>query len=179
MNPRRGINLLTPLETDLPLHAFGWPECWQEIHRLRKDMHRLFDRLRTLSPANQAVPVNVKQIAALALEYSADVTGQNLHRVGGRNRSNQAAWARHVAIYCTREVTGASLVDLTRAFRFFDHNTIKYALKKVRQEPDKKYRAQVEDVMARLRCALIGQPLITAGKPLSPQRLKKMREEKS
>ena len=144
---------------------------------MRRDMHRLFERMRTLAPGQVCVSAQVSRAAELAMEFAADECGVPLKLVRRKCRKNDVAWARHVAIYCARHATGATMPEIQRSFGFLDQATIKYALNKVRNEPAPKYQAQVQAVADRLRGALIAQP--PAGKRPLRQSLKKMREEKA
>ena len=155
-----------------------WLECWQELRRLRRDMHRLFERMRSLAPNNSAVNINTKRVASLAIECAGEVCSVNLHQLRNRCRKNEVAWARHIAIYVTHELTHASYMEIARTFSDWDHSTIKYAIKRVRREPLPQYKAQVAAVLQQVQTALGLNPLVPAGEPLLPQSMKKLREEK-
>jgi len=157
---------------------FTWSDCWVEVQQLRRDMHRLMNRMRDLAPARGVIETNLAKIAEMAMNFSADVTGVSLIEIRKKCRKNDVAWARHVAMTVTREFSGASLKEVTRAFGHFDHNTVIYALKKVRSEPIKKYLDQVEEVRSMMRGALLIEPLPTPGKRERISKLKKIREEK-
>ena len=144
---------------------------------MRKDMHRLLDQMRELSPNNSAMRASVKRVANLAMELAAEETGQRLDQVQHRCRKTEVAWARHIAITLTKEFTGAAAREVQTAFGHFDHGTIRYALKKVRQEPAPKLKAQVEAVRMKLRGALAGSVMPDRRRP-RPCAMKHLMEEK-
>ena len=158
---------------------YSWDDCWLEINRLRRDLHRVFDRMRQLSPGRSGMAVNVAVVADLAMQFAAEVCGENIGDLKAHCRKNSVAWARHIAICLTKEFTGATLREVQEAFGHFDHNTIRYACKKVRGETVGKYVAQVEAVRGMLRSALSARQLApTSGARPCPSKLKRILEEK-
>ena len=135
-----------------PTHS--WADCWNELHQLRRDMHRLFERMRAISPGNTACSANVSQVSWLAIQFAAEEIGVTTKEILGHRRPAKVAWARHIAIYATRMISGGTLSDIQRAFGLLDHGTIKYAIRRVRQTPEKKYNRQVDQVVANLCSAL-------------------------
>ena len=153
---------------------YNWNDCWHELHKLRRDMHRLFERMSKISPANQAVLFNVKQVAEMAMNYSGEVTGMDPNQIRGRCRKNNVAWARHIAIYCTKQLTGASVQEVCEGFPHHRRDIIRYACRKVRNESLPQYTRQVAAVMEKFKTALIVRPLVKAeSKKIRPQPLKR------
>jgi len=69
----------------------------------------------------------------------------------GKRRYPRIAWARHVAIYVSRKLSGASHPELSRAFGFADHNSSIYSCQVVlgrlrAARPDSPFTLDVTDV---------------------------------
>jgi hypothetical protein len=154
--------------------SYDWSDCWMELKRLRRQMHDLFERMRTLSPNNGVVDRNVRRVVALAIEFAAEECGVTEQQIKGRRRTAQIAWARHIAIYVTRQFVAAPANEIKRAFSLGDQHSIKYATRRVLEEPLPKYQQQVKRVMDRVRVALADAPLETPGKTQIRQSLKKL-----
>jgi len=149
-----------------------WQKCWAELHQIRRQLHRVFERMRVLSPGNSTAAVNVERVAKLSIEFTADTLGLSVQQIRSRCRKTDVVWGRHMAIYATRTLTGASLSEVQRAFGLFNHMTIKYACARVREEPEARYRAQVNELVNRVSEALRLAPLEPASKRFSPQPLR-------
>ena len=86
-------------------------------------------------------------IAAVAAEV-----GVSRHELVARDRRPIVVWARHLAMYLARELTGASLPDIGRAFGGRNHTTVLHAIRRVQRESerDQARRAAVQSLRARL-----------------------------
>ena len=86
-------------------------------------------------------------IAAVAAEV-----GVSRHELVARDRRPIVVWARHLAMYLARELTGASLPDIGRAFGGRNHTTVLHAIRRVQRESerDQARRAAVQSLLARL-----------------------------
>ncbi len=86
-------------------------------------------------------------MAAVAAEV-----GIRRQELRSRDRRPAVVWARHLAMYLAREVTGASLPDIGRAFGGRNHTTVLHAVRRVQRESerDQATRAAVQSLLARL-----------------------------
>ena len=86
-------------------------------------------------------------MAAVAAEV-----GISRQELRSRDRRPAVVWARHLAMYLAREVTGASLPDIGRAFGGRNHTTVLHAVRRVQRESerDQATRAAVQSLLARL-----------------------------
>ena len=64
-------------------------------------------------------------------EAVAEAFGVSPAQIAGRSRLHTICAARHAAIYLARRLTGASLVEIGRAFGGISHSTVKHAADKV------------------------------------------------
>ncbi len=60
--------------------------------------------------------------------------GISREEILGNSRSGKVARARRFAMYLCRKVTGASLIEIARAFRRKDHTTVIHNIRKVEEE---------------------------------------------
>ncbi|HLM25620.1 MAG TPA: chromosomal replication initiator protein DnaA [Thermoleophilaceae bacterium] len=69
-----------------------------------------------------------------------------------RSRRPPVVWARHLAMYLARELTGASLPDIGRAFGGRNHTTVLHAVRHVEREieRDQGTRSAVGNLLTRL-----------------------------
>jgi len=86
-------------------------------------------------------------MAAVAAEM-----GISRQELRSRDRRPAVVWARHLAMYLAREVTGASLPDIGRAFGGRNHTTVLHAVRRVQRESerDQATRTAVQSLLARL-----------------------------
>jgi len=86
-------------------------------------------------------------MAAVAAEV-----GISRQELRSRDRRPAVVWARHLAMYLAREVTGASLPDIGRAFGGRNHTTVLHAVRRVQRESerDQATRTAVQSLLARL-----------------------------
>ena len=101
---------------------------------------------------NQAAP---KPRAAgfedIVVAVAAEV-GVSRHELLARDRRPVVVWARHLAMYLARELTGASLPNIGRAFGGRNHTTVLHAIRRVQRESerDQATRTAVQSLLARL-----------------------------
>jgi chromosomal replication initiator protein len=86
-------------------------------------------------------------IAAVSAELG--VGGKELT---ARDRRPAVVWARQLAMFLTRELTGASLPDIGRAFGGRNHTTVLHAVRRVERELDRDEGARnaVQSLLTRL-----------------------------
>ena len=70
-----------------------------------------------------------------------------------KRRTQDLARARQIAMYLAREMTGASLNQIGRAFGGRDHSTVAHACQKIKDlvEKDPRFRGIVKDLTDRVR----------------------------
>jgi chromosomal replication initiator protein len=101
-----------------------------------------------LPQARSVAPNQVVEIVARAFNLTSD-------RLTGRDRSQNVALPRQIAMYLIREVSDASLPQIGQALGGRDHTTVLYAIEKIadKVETDDQLRKQV----AKIREQLYGQ----------------------
>ena len=79
-----------------------------------------------------------------------DVTVDQLK---SKRRTQDLARARQIAMFLAREMTGASLNQIGRAFGGRDHSTVSHACQKISKDmsSDPRFRGAVLDVQDRVR----------------------------
>ena len=99
------------------------------------------------SPSRQR-EVSFDDVVAAA----ADEVGVSRQELLARNRRPPVVWARQLAMYLARELTGASLPDIGRAFGGRNHTTVLHAVRRVEREleRDEGTRTAVQGLMTRL-----------------------------
>ncbi len=99
--------------------------------------------------SNSAGPVKIADV----MEVAADVHGFSVDQLKSKRRTQDLARARQIAMHLARELTGASLNQIGRAFGGRDHSTVAYACQKISTEmaKDPRFRGAVRDLMDRVR----------------------------
>jgi chromosomal replication initiator protein len=95
-------------------------------------------------PTKSAIFKAVKEAACAVMRVT-------MAELEGKRRYPRIAWARHVAIYVSRKLSGASHPELSRAFGFADHNSSIYSCQVVlvrlrTAQPDSPFTLDVTDV---------------------------------
>ena len=93
---------------------------------------------RRLGGAPKRLPTEVGFDDVIAA--AADEVGVNHQELRARNRRPAVVWARQLAMYLARELTGASLPDIGRAFGGRNHTTVLHAVRRVEREMDARRR---------------------------------------
>jgi len=104
--------------------------------------------LDRIYPSAEAAPTVAKIQGAVAKHYGVSQT-----ELLANTRRAHVAWPRHVAIYLSRELAGASLHNLGEQFGGRSHTTILHACKRVadRLEVDRQAALDVQRLAAALR----------------------------
>ncbi len=86
------------------------------------------------------------------MEAVAEEVGVNRQELRNRDRRPTAVRGRQLAMYLARELTGASLPEIGRAFGGRNHTTVLHAVRRVESELDRDAgtRSSVEGLMTRL-----------------------------
>jgi len=94
-------------------------------------------------------PVKIADVMKIVAEVH-DVT---LDQLKSKRRTQDLARARQIAMYLAREMTGASLNQIGRAFGNRDHSTVSHAYQKIQKEmkTDPRFRGAVLDIQDRVR----------------------------
>ena len=100
---------------------------------------------------NRAAPKPPAGLEDIVVAVAAEV-GVSRHELLARDRRPVVVWARHLAMYLARELTGASLPDIGRAFGGRNHTTVLHAIRRVQRESehDQATRTAVQSLLARL-----------------------------
>lgn len=140
--------MIANLETEAPAgEKLTWESCWCELHRLRRDLHNLFIRMRDLNANTEAVTYNVRLVADLASEFAAIECDIEPHSIFSRNRERNVAWARHMAMYAVKTITGAPYDRIKQPFKLNDHNSVRYAVHHVKSVPEPFLQQQAQRVL--------------------------------
>jgi chromosomal replication initiator protein len=105
--------------------------------------------LSTYFEGNSSGPVriaDIQEVAASHFEFSVD-------QLKSKRRTQDLARARQVAMYLARELTGASLNQIGRAFGGRDHSTVAHACQKIEKlaGTDPAFRGALRDLTDRVR----------------------------
>jgi chromosomal replication initiator protein len=86
------------------------------------------------------------------ISATATEVGVSARELKARDRRPAVVWARQLAMYLARELTGASLPDIGRAFGGRNHTTVLHAVRRVEREleRDQGARSAVETLVTRL-----------------------------
>jgi hypothetical protein len=98
---------------------------------------------------DQPVPVTVTKIVE-EVSRTFNVTAEDIR---SKKRSANISRARQISMYCVREITQMSVVEIGDEFGGRDHSTVIYALQQVEKmiQQDSKLRASVEDIIKNIR----------------------------
>ncbi len=85
------------------------------------------------------------------IEATASYFGVRAAEIKGKKRLKEIAYARQVAMYLTRKLTGLSFPDIGKKFGGKDHSTVMYACKKMQDllHEDSRTKAAVEKLTRR------------------------------
>jgi chromosomal replication initiator protein len=86
------------------------------------------------------------------ISATAAEVGVSARELKARDRRPAVVWARQLAMYLARELTGASLPDIGRAFGGRNHTTVLHAVRRVEREleRDQGARNAVDTLVTRL-----------------------------
>lgn len=101
------------------------------------------DRVLCGLPFRRPEPPSIQRI----IVATASAFGVPPLRLRDRHRTQDVVLARHAAIFLARQLTGASQVEIGKAFRR-DHSTVRYALKRVKHQ--RKRDAGLDELIRRL-----------------------------
>ena len=98
---------------------------------------------------DQPAPVTVSKIVE-EVSRTFNVSPEDIR---SKKRSSSISRARQISIYCVREITQMSVVDIGDEFGGRDHSTVIYALQQIEKlmQQDAKVRASVEDIIKNIR----------------------------
>lgn len=98
---------------------------------------------------DQPAPVTVSKIIE-EVSRTFNVTSDDIR---SKKRSANISRARQISMYCVREITQMSVVDVGYEFGGRDHSTVIYALQQVEKliQQDSKIKASVEDIIKNIR----------------------------
>ena len=94
-------------------------------------------------------PVKIADV----MKIVAEVHDMTVDQLKSKRRTQDLARARQIAMYLAREMTGASLNQIGRAFGNRDHSTVSHAYQKIQKEmkTDPRFRGAVLDIQDRVR----------------------------
>jgi chromosomal replication initiator protein len=94
-------------------------------------------------------PVKIADV----IKIVGDVHDLTVDQLKSKRRTQDLARARQIAMYLAREMTGASLNQIGRAFGDRDHSTVSHAFQKIQKEmkSDPRFRGAVLDIQDRVR----------------------------
>jgi chromosomal replication initiator protein len=111
------------------------------------------DALRDIVPKAYQHPVTIEMVQAeVARQF-----GLHVNDLRGNRRTQDVAYARHIAMYLSRELTEASLPQIGARFGGRHHTTVIHAVDKVDRQLKDGHDPQLQDLVA-----LIGARLKTA-----------------
>ena len=98
---------------------------------------------------NSAGPVKIADI----MDIVADVHDLSVDQLKSKRRTQDLARARQIAMHLAREMTGASLNQIGRAFGGRDHSTVAHACQKIESlaATDPAFRGAIRDLTDRVR----------------------------
>ncbi len=105
--------------------------------------------LSSFFQGNSSGPIKIADVMKIVGSVH-DVTGDQLK---SKRRTQDLARARQIAMYLSREMTGASLNQIGRAFGNRDHSTVSHACQKIAElmKTDARFRGAVLDIQDRVR----------------------------
>ena len=98
---------------------------------------------------NSAGPVKIADV----MKTVGSVHDVTVDQLKSKRRTQDLARARQIAMYLSREMTGASLNQIGRAFGNKDHSTVSYGCQKIAElmKTDARFRGAVLDIQDRIR----------------------------
>ena len=105
--------------------------------------------LSSFFQVSSAGPVKIADVMSVV----ADVHDVTVDQLKSKRRTQDLARARQIAMHLAREMTGASLNQIGRAFGGRDHSTVAHGCRKIAHdmEGDPRFRGAVRDLMDRIR----------------------------
>jgi len=105
--------------------------------------------LSSFFQGNSAGPLKIADVMTVV----GDAHELTVDQLKSKRRTQDLARARQIAMYLAREMTGASLNQIGRAFGGRDHSTVAHACQKIQKEMgvDPRFRGSVRDLQDRLR----------------------------
>jgi chromosomal replication initiator protein len=105
--------------------------------------------LSSFFQGNSSGPVKIADV----MKVVADATDVTVDQLKSKRRTQDLARARQLAMYLSREMTGASLNQIGRAYGGRDHSTVAHACQKIGKEmsDDPRFRGFVLDLQDRIR----------------------------
>ncbi len=102
------------------------------------------EALADILPKAYSHPVTVEMVQAeVAREF-----GCHVNDLRGARRTQDIAFARHVAMYLARDLTEASLPQIGERFGGRDHSTVLYAVHKIERQLTDGHDRQLHDLVA-------------------------------
>ncbi|HOQ48171.1 MAG TPA: helix-turn-helix domain-containing protein [Verrucomicrobiota bacterium] len=134
---------------DKPSPKIDWKACYSEALLLRANVERLIKLLESHGPA-MAIESALSKAQAIR-DYVAIFYDVSPRAMSSRLRTEHVAWARHVAMYLIRELTGLPILRIAELFKR-DHGSVLHALSHVqdRRETDR----AVHQILTELRAEL-------------------------
>ena len=105
--------------------------------------------LSSFFQGNSSGPVKIADV----MKVVSDATDVSVDQLKSKRRTQDLARARQMAMYLSREMTGASLNQIGRAFGGRDHSTVAHACQKIGKDmgDDPRFRGYVLDLQDKVR----------------------------
>ncbi len=105
--------------------------------------------LSSFFQGNSVGPIKIADVMTIV----GDAHNFSDDQLKSKRRTQDLARARQIAMYLAREMTGASLNQIGRAFGGRDHSTVAHACQKIQKEvsADPRFRGSVRDLQDKLR----------------------------
>ncbi len=105
--------------------------------------------LSSFFQGNSSGPVKIADV----MKFVGTVHDVTVDQLKSKRRTQDLARARQIAMYLSREMTGASLNQIGRAFGNKDHSTVSHACQKIAglMKTDPRFRGAVLDIQDRIR----------------------------
>jgi chromosomal replication initiator protein len=105
--------------------------------------------LSSFFQGNSSGPVKIADV----MKVVSDATDVTVDQLKSKRRTQDLARARQMAMYLSREMTGASLNQIGRAFGGRDHSTVAHACQKIGKDmsDDPRFRGYVLDLQDKVR----------------------------
>jgi chromosomal replication initiator protein len=133
------------------------PEPFMTAARLRNSILRLgaegeFGKRAAIGKSPRTEPSQVKSVCRQAAIVVARHFGLTLGELKAKSRRQAVADARSVAIYVSRQLTGASYAEIGRQFGGRDHTTVLHAFHKIAAavDRDRLMRQLIEELAAQI-----------------------------
>ena len=108
------------------------------------------EALRDILPKAYQHPVTIEMVQAeVARQF-----GLHVNDLRGNRRTQDVAYARHIAMYLSRDLTEASLPQIGARFGGRHHSTVIHAVDKIERQLKDGHDAQLQDLMALITARL-------------------------